>query len=98
MPINMRADLPVLQAIETKYIGPGNVRGSRVKATTASGININIEWDDGLNSEENHRAAALALMHKLRWDDESRNTSSRDVIMGATQTGYVFVLTPHRPR
>ena len=54
------------QAITTKYIGPTDFRGSRVKATAAGG-NVTLEWDDSLNSTANHSAAASALASKLDW-------------------------------
>jgi hypothetical protein len=57
------------QAIVTRYHGPGNVRGSRVKATAQAG-SITLDWDDALNSEENHVAAAKALAGKFKWAGE----------------------------
>jgi hypothetical protein len=71
------------QSIVTKYHGPGNVRGSRVSATSTSGHRIILEWDDALNTDENHKAAALALATKLQW----RGTWQG----GALKTGYCFV-------
>ena len=56
-----------MQAIITKYLGPSNVRGSRIKATCQAG-SVTLTWDDSLNSTANHRAAALALATKLKWD------------------------------
>lgn len=56
-----------MQAIITKYIGPTNVRGSRVKATAQAG-SVTLEWDDALNRDDNHMAAAKALATKLGWD------------------------------
>lgn len=56
----------MFQAIVTKYIGPTNTRGSRVKATAAAGT-ITLPWADNLNSEENHSAAARALANKFGW-------------------------------
>lgn len=57
-----------MQAIETKYMGPTNFKGSRVKAVCAAG-SLTIEWDDTLNSDENHLEAARKLAEKLRWLD-----------------------------
>jgi hypothetical protein len=54
------------QAIETKYLGPTNHRGSRVKATSQAG-SITVSWDDALDVNDNHRAAAKALAKKLGW-------------------------------
>ena len=56
-----------MQAIQTKYIGPSNVRGSRIKAKAAAG-SITLHYDDSLNSDDNHRAAAMALAAKFGWD------------------------------
>ena len=59
--------MTTMQAIRTSYHGPGNVRGSRVSATSASGLRVSLGYDDGLSSEQNHRAAAQALCDKLNW-------------------------------
>ena len=58
----------MLQAIQTKYIGPTNSRGSRVKAYCQAG-SITVSWLHNLNSEENHKRAVLELIKKLGWDD-----------------------------
>jgi hypothetical protein len=71
------------QAITTKYIGPRNVRGSRVKATSSSGLSVTIGWDDELDTDANHIAAARALATKLNW--------SGQWVAGATAAGCVFV-------
>jgi hypothetical protein len=55
-----------IQAIVTKFLGPTNFRGSRVKATASAG-SVTIEWDHALNPDGNHRAAAEALCRKLGW-------------------------------
>jgi len=55
-----------MQAIVTRYFGPGNVRGSRVKATAQAG-SLTVEWNDGLTFEANHRAAAHALAARYGW-------------------------------
>jgi len=54
------------QAIVTKYLGPSNVRGSRVKATAQAG-SLTLNWDDALNAGDNHRIAAHALARKFKW-------------------------------
>jgi len=71
------------QAISTKYFGPTNTRGSKVQAKSASGHRLMLEWDDALNSDENHKAAALALAEKLEWFGTWA--------CGGTADGYVFV-------
>lgn len=70
------------QAITTKYLGPSNVRGSRVKARAEAG-SVTLSWDDALNEAENHRAAAVALCKKFKWDGRLHG--------GGTGDGFVFV-------
>lgn len=52
--------------ILTKYLGPTNTRGSRVKATSGSGVSVVLPWDHELDSDQNHAAAAMALCAS-RW-------------------------------
>lgn len=58
--------LHLRQAIQTRYHGPSNVKGSRITARCDAG-RITVEWDHRLNPHENHEAAARALMAKLDW-------------------------------
>lgn len=71
------------QAIITKYIGPAAVRGSRVKATSASGISIMHNIDHALSSEQNHAEAAKKLALKLGWTGRMAG--------GGLKSGYAFV-------
>ena len=71
------------QIIRTKYHGPSNVRGSRISATTASGIRKTFGYDDALSSERNHAEAARKLVESLSW--------SGAWVGGHDETGMVFV-------
>lgn len=51
-------------AIVTKFLGPTNTRGSRVKATTPSGQSVTIGWDHALDSDANHTRAAARCYQK----------------------------------
>ena len=55
-----------MQAIETRYIGPSNVKGARIVAR-CDAKRIIVGWDHSLNSEDNHRAAARKLILQLGW-------------------------------
>ena len=55
-----------MQAIQTKYFGPTDTRGSYFKAT-AKGGTAKVPYDYNLDTKENHRAAAAALCEKLDW-------------------------------
>ena len=72
------------QAIVTRYLGPTNVRGSRVKATAEAG-SVTLSWDNALDSYANHSKAAEALANKFDWGGVWYG--------GGTAEGYVFVDT-----
>ena len=61
-----------MQTIITKYLGPTNQRGSRIKARQSASYagtpqSATIAWDYGLNVEHNHKAAAIAFAAKMGW-------------------------------
>lgn len=55
-----------MKAIQTKFIGPSETRGARVKAWI-KGNTATVSWDHGLETVDNHGAAARALVVKLKW-------------------------------
>lgn len=74
----------VTQAIITRYHGPGNVRGARISATSASGVKVTIPYPHECNSDDAHRRAADALIAKLGWGEDR-------YVQGALKDGYAFV-------
>ena len=56
-----------MKAIQTYYIGPGNVRGARYVARDGDGNRVAIQADDTLNSSELHAKAARTLAEKMGW-------------------------------
>lgn len=54
------------QAIETKFIRATGRTGERVKAT-AWGGSATVGYDYALDAQDNHKAAADALIAKLGW-------------------------------
>lgn len=73
----------MFQAIQVKYLGPTNYRGSRYRATAAAG-SVTVPADDAKNVEGNVIAAAQALCDKFGW--------SKDMVHGQLADGsYVFV-------
>ena len=81
------------QAIVTKYLGPTDRRGARIKARCEAGT-VTINWDYSLDTQENHERAAMELVYKLGWDQFNRFQG------GALpdNAGYVFVAIPKRRR
>ena len=79
-----------LQAIQTKYHGATNSKGSRISATSASGIKVFISYPHELSGVDCHAKAAEALVRKLDWIGEGTSFDSK-FVAGGTHTGYVFV-------
>jgi hypothetical protein len=80
-----------MQAIQTRWIGPTNTRGSRVRAfSEAFPRGVIVGWDYGAGNgtgqsdvEANHDLAARAFIKRVGWF----GTWAR----GATREGYVYV-------
>lgn len=78
-----------MQAIQTKYHGPSNVRGSRIIARASAGSVI-VGYDHRLDIEENHKAAAHALAVKLDWLSDAYGS----LVCGSLPDGsYAHVFT-----
>lgn len=72
-----------MKAIETRYVGPTNFRGSRIIASDMDGNKVIIPYPHHLWGADPHRAAAIALCKKMNWMGR--------LIGGATKKGYTFV-------
>ena len=77
-----------MRAIQTKYLGPSNFRGARIKAFDCDGNSVTIPYPYELSGEDVHRKAAEALRDKMRWSGE--------LIGGSIKSGYVFVFADGR--
>lgn len=78
------------QTIITKYLGPTNTRGSRIKATCWNGT-VTVSYDCGLESNDNHKNAANALIDHL---ESKADVNWKIIASGATpdDTGYAFII------
>lgn len=72
-----------MKAIWTKYTGPTNTRGSRIKAS-AEGVSITVPGD-GASAEDVHTFAAVALCRKMGWPGDLYRGGRPDGV------GFVFV-------
>lgn len=74
-------------AIHTKYIGPTDTRGSRIKAYTSAGFTATIPYPHELSYELCHFEAVKALVkkHNLGWNLEKMRFGD-----SADGKGYVF--------
>jgi hypothetical protein len=76
-----------MQAILTRYLGPTNTRGARIKASCAAG-SITISYPYDLSGQAVHRKAAEALVFKLDWTHPNYGT----LLGGQLDSGdYAFV-------
>lgn len=75
-------------AIETRYLGPTNTKGSRIVVTAGSGNRVIANCNSAISNEENHRRAADLLRRRLHW--------SGAMVGGSTKAGmaWVFVDNP----
>jgi hypothetical protein len=77
-------------AIETKYIGPTNTRGSRYVAFTCNGHRLSMTAENDKNSEENQGMVARALADKMGWKGQ--------LIGGGTKAGMAWVFADSRDK
>lgn len=75
-------------AIHTKFIGPSDTRGARVKAYTNSGMSATISYPYDKSFEMAHFEAVKALIEKYKLD----SWDTKDMRYGdsADGRGYVF--------
>ena len=75
-----------MQAIYTKYLGPTNTKGARIKAYTLGGLSVTIGFDYALSGEARHFEAVKALVKKYALTEWPIN----DMCSGDAPSGYVF--------
>ena len=75
-------------AIFTKYLGPTNTRGGRIKAWAKSGgkLSVTINYPHELSQSDAHAAAARALCERMNWRPVALHRGY------AHGDGYVFVM------
>lgn len=70
--------------ITTKYLGPTNNRGSRIKASCA-GASVTVSYPHELSGVDCHLEAVKKLAKKINFTGE--------LIIEDTDTGYMFIST-----
>ena len=76
-----------MQAIETKFFGPTNNKGARIKATCAAG-SVFVPYGYEYNTQDSHWQAVKALIVKLGWQGLDGKWICGGNVSG---TGFVFV-------
>lgn len=78
-------------AIRTKFLGPTNHRGDRIKATAMQNysderrVSITVPYDYGIATATQHRQAAERLLPLLNISEDV------ELIEGGCQRGYVYI-------
>lgn len=75
------------QAISTKFLGPTNCRGARIKASAAAG-SVTIPYDYAAGLSGAHDKAAQALIDKFGWGGDWLSGGSAD------ERGYTYLPLP----
>ncbi len=73
-----------MQAIHTKFLGPTNSRGARIKAYAEGGRSATVSYDYSGTSEQCHFKAVEKLCKNLDWHGILQGGDLND-------GGYVFV-------
>ena len=73
-----------MQTITTKYLGPTDTQGTRIKAVhTGAATSITVPYNYALSDEGNHKEAASTLAQKLEWNGK--------YIGGHTKDGMIWL-------
>ena len=83
-----------MQAIQTKYHGPTNTRGSRISATAYAGRKY-YGYDYSLNLEDNHKASATEYMDSKGWLHPVRDITRRIEGGQLPDGSFVWVLVEY---
>ena len=87
-----------MKAISTRYLGPTDRNGDRVKANDGDGNTITIPWDYAQSNETNHQFAALALAGKMQWGGTMHGGHTRNGMVWVFEGGPRFEIgKDHRP-
>lgn len=78
--------MPTYNAIHTRYLGPTNSKGSRIKAL-CRGLSATVPLDHALDLVARHEVAARAVADKLGWHDSELALAGESL----DERGYVFV-------
>lgn len=79
-----------MQAIVTKYLGPTNTKGGRIKARCDAG-SLTIGFHDGDGREDPHDRAARLLAEKLGWTSDLYGQLAVGELPDGTGNAYVFI-------
>ena len=75
-----------MQAICTKYIGPSNTRGARIKAYCESGLSVTVPFNHAMSGQAVHFAAVVEFCKRYpNWGPAGTYRA------GSIKGGYAWV-------
>ena len=75
-----------MKAIQTRYLGPTETKGERIKAWADGWGSVTVSHDYGLRPEEEHERAARKLLERAEYVD-----NDPELVWGGLPNGdYVF--------
>jgi hypothetical protein len=81
-PVKIATASSYMATVQTKWFGPGNRRGSRIKATSQH--RAGAMWrscDDSMSIEQNHEEAAKAMLTRNEWEGHWVGGTNQDGTM-----------------
>ena len=89
----MKNEIEYGMVVITKYLGPTNTLGSRIRARDSHGwAGVTVEWRNDWSPVQNHVYAAHRLVDKYLGD--AVRISPRRWVGESSKTGYVLVCCP----
>lgn len=75
-------------SIHTRFLPCTNHRGSRIKATSTSGVKLTVEYDHAISAHENHMRVAAKLLSRLEGAPKLS-----DCRVGESESGRGYTVT-----
>lgn len=81
------------RTIQTKYVGPTNSHGARIKATCSHGSSVYLAYDCQLDGRENHDAAAI-LLAEMHFPTDPYGIETKLLRGDGIKTGWIYIVVP----
>jgi len=85
--------LTARHCINTKYLGPTNTLGARIKATSGYLASISVPYDCEMDGRDNHDAAAQALADQF-FPVDAYGQETLLLRVNAVSTGWTYITVP----
>ena len=80
-----------MYCIQTKYLGPTDTKGSRIKATDGQGNSLTMPVNTAEDYGKNHDRVAQTFARRAGWHLNCRVMERASLFQGGHWIGYVYV-------